>query len=49
MIKTLNKLDIERTYLNIMKVIYEKPLSLVSQMVKNVPAMQETQIQCLGQ
>ena len=48
MIKTLNKLDIERTYLNIMKVIYEKPLSLVSQMVKNVPAMQETQVRSLG-
>ena len=49
MIKTLNKLDIERMYLNIMKAIYEKPLSLVPQMVKNLPAMQETQIQCLGQ
>ena len=49
MIKTLNKLDIERMYLNIMKAIYEKPLSLVPQMLKNLPAMQETQIQCLGQ
>ena len=49
MIKTLNKLDIERMYLNIMKAIYEKPLSLVPQILKNLPAMQETQIQCLGQ
>ena len=49
MIKTLNKLDIERMYLNIMKAIYEKPLSLVPQMVKNLPAMQEICIQSLGQ
>ena len=49
MIKTLNKLDIERMYLNIMKAIYEKPLSLVPQILKTLPAMQETQIQCLGQ
>ena len=41
MIKTLNKLDIERMYLNIMKAIYEKPLSLVPQMLKNLPAMQD--------
>ena len=32
-----------------MKAIYEKPLPLVPQMVKNLPAMQKTQIQCLGQ
>ena len=32
-----------------MKAIYEKPLPLVPLMVKNLPAMQKTQIQCLGQ
>ena len=35
MIKTLQKLDIEGTYLNIVKAIYDKPTANITPMVKN--------------
>ena len=35
MIKTLNKVDLEGTYLNIIKTIYENPQLTVSPMGKN--------------
>ena len=35
MIKTLQKAGIERTYLNIIKAIYDKPTANISSMVKN--------------
>ena len=35
MIKTLQKLGIEGTYLNIVKAIYDKPTANITPMVKN--------------
>ena len=35
MIKTLQKAGIERTYINIIKAIYDNPQQMLSSMVKN--------------
>ena len=35
MVKTLQKMDIEGTYLNIVKAIYDKPTATLFSMVKN--------------
>ena len=35
MIRTLQKAGIERTYLNIIKAIYDKPTAILSSMVRN--------------
>ena len=35
MIKTLQKMGIERTYLNIVKVVYDKPTETLFSMAKN--------------
>ena len=44
MIKTLQKVGIDESYLSIMKSIYDKPTAniMVAQIVKNLPVMWET-------
>ena len=40
---------IEHTFINFYRIILLLRVSLVAQMVKNLPAMQETPVQFLGQ